>query len=207
MSETQKIRFIRFNQVFNKAFSQSVLKLQSWDKISSCFPEYSSNAEGARNLANSQQQVSQFWTELLKREFNEIVQERQVQKKLDDLDDLIIQAKERLEKKRIQRKTENELQDDSILLDELTSEQLIECNLHGQRLKAITELDQRLTTLNDINGNLVNQIDELANDIESDRAEVQALCDSYLGKSIDKQPDEVLVQGLNDMLLELQEYS
>ncbi|EDO18812.1 hypothetical protein Kpol_1028p88 [Vanderwaltozyma polyspora DSM 70294] len=201
MSDDQKIRYVRFCQVFNKAISQTLLKLQNWDKIKSCFPEYSETREGAQNLVTCQEQVSQFWVELCKREFNEIVEERQVKIKLDDLDDLIIEAKKRLDN----GQDETALSDNSIPIDQLTCGQLIECNLHGQRLKAIEELDEKLNHINEVNEQLGNQIKELEDEIELERQELRNVYKTHLGDHIQSPPDEVLLQGLNDMLLELQE--
>ncbi|CCE63134.1 hypothetical protein TPHA_0E00380 [Tetrapisispora phaffii CBS 4417] len=201
MNEHNRIRYIRFNQVFEKAFSQSVSKLQSWDKLSSCFPEYSMEDEGASNLENCQKQVIQFWTELCKREFNEILKEKNVKEKLDSLDDLIAEAKVRV----AAEKGNPTKSDANIILDELDAKQLLELNLHTQRVKTIKDLDIRLDRLNNINTSISDNILSLEKQIETEREELDQIYKKYLGDSINKEKDEVLVQGLHDMVLELQE--
>ncbi|GAX70497.1 MIND complex subunit [Saccharomyces cerevisiae] len=95
MVNSHGIRYIRLKQVFNRALDQSISKLQSWDKVSSCFPQYVNSKQGAINVANCQRQLTEFWTELCQREFKEIMEERNVEQKLNELDELILEAKER----------------------------------------------------------------------------------------------------------------
>ncbi|CAI4588066.1 CIC_collapsed_G0031800.mRNA.1.CDS.1 [Saccharomyces cerevisiae] len=46
MVNSHGIRYIRLKQVFNRALDQSISKLQSWDKVSSCFPQYVNSKAG-----------------------------------------------------------------------------------------------------------------------------------------------------------------
>ncbi|CCC71355.1 hypothetical protein NCAS_0H00450 [Naumovozyma castellii] len=207
MTKAQKIRYIRLNQVFNKALNQSISNLSKWDKISSCFPEYASHQEGATNLMNCQTQVIEFWKELCKREFEEIVKERNVKAKLDELDDLILESQERLNELNHEKgKNEVNVNDElNINIDDLTPEQLINCNLFSQRKQATKDLNERLARLNDINNNLANELTDLQNSIGKEYDEIRVLYDEHLGKPANQTPDATLVQGLNDMLVELQE--
>lgn len=204
MAADEKIRYLRLNQVFNKALMQSISKLQNWDKVRSCFPDYSSTREGSTNLSNCQTQVIEFWEEICKREFEEILRERNVKVKLDELDELILEARERL---RNLPRDEKGNYAKSKPIDELSSSKLIECNLYSQRLQTIKELDRRLDKLNQNNRNLDNELQELTSSIEYDREDLSKMYDRYVGKTVNNPLDETLVQGLNDMLLELKEES
>ncbi|QLL31505.1 hypothetical protein HG536_0B03680 [Torulaspora globosa] len=201
MTSDAKIRYLRLNQVFNKALGQSISKLESWEKVSSCFPKYASTREGASNLVNCQRQVKEFWMELCKREFEEILSERNVKQKLDELDDLISEAKQRL---RSSKKQGSETQP-SRNIDELSSEELIQCNLYNERQKASEQLDVRLTALNDMNKGLQKELNGLVETLNVEQAELSKLYDRYLGSAVEQPLDETLVQGLGDMLSELRE--
>lgn len=202
MTKDEKIRNVRLNQVFNKALTQSISKLQNWDKLNSCFPKYANTREGSTNLKNCQTQVTEFWTEICKREFEEILRERNVKVKLDELDELIWEARERLQSLPIGDK-ENHSKSTSI--DELSAAKLIECNLYSQRLQTIKQLDQRLNKLNQNNRVLDQELKEIEFSIESDVKDLNQLYDRYLGQTVNNPPDETLVQGLNNMLFELKE--
>lgn len=199
MTSDAKIRYLRLNQVFNKALGQSIAKLESWEKVSSCFPQYARTREGALNLVNCQQQVKEFWMELSKREFEEILAERNVKQKLDELDDLISEAKQHL---RSSKKQEGQ---PSRNIDELSSEELIQCNLYNERLKASEQLDVRLTALNEMNRGLQEELNGLVETLNSEQAELDKLYEKYLGSAVERPLDETLVQGLGDMLSELRE--
>lgn len=202
MTKDEKIRYLRLNQVFHKALTQSISKLQNWNKVSSCFPDYISTKEGATNLSNCQTQVIEFWTEICKREFEEILRERNVEVKLNELDELILEARERL---RNLAGNEQKKHANNTSIDELSSSKLIECNLYTQRLQTMEQLDQRLNKLNRANRDLDNELQKLVSSIESDRKDLSELYDKYVGKTVNNPLDETLAQGLNDMLLELRE--
>lgn len=198
MTKDQRIRYARLNQVFDKALTQSLTKLESWEKLRACFPEYSATSEGASNLVNCQKQVVEFWTELCRREFEEILIERDVKVKLDDLDDLISGAKERL-----RNMTPSEMEASAI--EDLSSEQLVDCNLYGKRTQALEDLDRRLGTLNSMNKSLQEELKTLENNLDQGRTEIKEMCDTWIGKNVSSPPDETLVQGLADMLLDLRD--
>ncbi|AQZ18757.1 NNF1 (YJR112W) [Zygosaccharomyces parabailii] len=201
MAREEKIRYLRLKQVFDKALNQSISTLKNWEKVSACFPEYASNRENATNLSNCQSQVIEFWTEICKREFEDILKERNVKEKLDELDELISEARERL--RNLPRDDHGNGGVPSI--DELSSAQLIDCNLYTQRINAAKELDKRLDKLNKINQHLEDKLEQLDCSIESEKKELSCLYDRFIGKSVDTMPDETLAQGLNDMLQELSE--
>lgn len=201
MTSETKIRYLRLNQVFNKALTQSIAKLESWDKVSSCFPEYANTREGASNLVNCQRQVREFWMQLCKREFEEILVERNVKQKLDELDDLITEAKQSLRS----AKNQGSEKEPSRSIDELSSEELIQCNLFNERQRAGEQLETRLSTLNDMNKGLKEELDGLVETLNIEQAELSNLYDRYLGSAVEQPLDETLVQGLGDMLTELRE--
>lgn len=201
MTSETRIRYLRLNQVFNKALGQSVAKLESWDKVSSCFPEYANTREGATNLANCQQQVKDFWTQLCKREFEEILVERNVEEKLNELDDLIWEAKQRL---RASDDQESEKRPGKSI-DDLSTDEMLQCNLYKERLRATEQLEVRLATLSEMNEKLQRDLSDVVATLDNEQVELSKLYEKYLGVTIDQPLDETLVQGLSDMVSELRE--
>ncbi|CUS24770.1 LAQU0S19e01222g1_1 [Lachancea quebecensis] len=195
MSEHVRIRYLRLNQVCKKALQQSVNKVQNWDKIASCFPHYAAVDEGATNLTNCQRQVVEFWMELSKREFEEIFKERDIERKLNDLDDLISRAKTVQRSMREEGSTRE-------CIDELTPEQLICGNMHETRVELLSQLDGRLDKMTNLNTQLENQLQQLQAELEQETDELHQLYNRHLGEDTGLQ-DEALQQGLKNMLIEM----
>lgn len=199
MVNSHGIRYTRLKQVFNRALDQSISKLQSWDKVSSCFPQYVNSKQGAINVANCQRQLTEFWTELCQREFKEIMEERNVEQKLNDLDELILEAKERY------KGQDQEEVNKGPAIDELSSRGLVECHIYSQRVHAIQEIDERLTKVNEMNDQLAQELKDLETQVEVEKKEINKMYDEYLGSHTDQPVNVLLVQSLNDMVLELKE--
>lgn len=198
-----KIRYLRLNQVFNKALSQSIAKFQNYEKVSSCFPEYSRTHLGKIHLINCQKQVTEFWTQLCNREFQEIMKERGVKEKLDELDTLITEAKLRLNERNATN--EESTNENEVSITDLSVKQIIQCNLHTQRKEAFKDLDQRINRVDEMNQKLELELTELEQALNSEYKELNDIYLEYLGQ-VPKQPlDKTLTQSLNNMLLELKE--
>ena len=199
MVNSHGIRYIRLKQVFNRALDQSISKLQSWDKVSSCFPQYVNSKQGAINVANCQRQLTEFWTELCQREFKESMEERNVEQKLNELDELILEAKERYTDR------DQDEVNKGPAIDELSSKELVECHLYSQRMHAIHEIDERLAKVNEMNDQLAQELKDLETQVEVEKNEIGKMYDEYLGSHTDQPVNVLLVQSLNDMVLELKE--
>ncbi|CAI4044004.1 MIND complex subunit NNF1 SKDI_10G3120 [Saccharomyces kudriavzevii IFO 1802] len=198
MANSHGIRYIRLKQVFNRALDQSISKLQSWDKVSSCFPQYVNSKQGAINVANCQRQLTEFWTELCQREFKEIMEERSVEQRLNDLDELISEAKERYTDR-------DDVGGEAPAIDELSSKELVDCHIYSQRIHAVHEIDGRLAKVNEMNDQLARELEDLEAQVDVEKNEINKMYDEYLGSHADQPVNGLLVQSLNDMVLELKE--
>ncbi|SCU91353.1 LADA_0F09450g1_1 [Lachancea dasiensis] len=197
MTEGVRIRYTRLNQVCRKALQQAVNKVQNWDKLASCFPEYSRLEPGAKNISTCQKQVVDFWMELSKREFEEIFSERDIENKLNDLDDLISDAK-------ATHSTFKPGHDSMACIDKLSPKQLISGNIHDSRLKLLDQLDDRLSKVTDVNNTLEDELRQLQETLQLEVTQLDDMYDRCLGQETNSY-DEVLEQGWRDMLLELRE--
>lgn len=208
-SEVEKIRFLRLNQVFDRALKQSLVKFQDWDKFSSSFPTYSTTKDGVTHLVNCQKQVTEFWNEFSRREFEDVLGERDVKAKLDELDELVAEANLRLDEK-LSRKSHNQNDDDTLMdvpISELTPSELLECNLYPERQTAIGKLDDRLNKIKDMNQALIDEINGIGEEITDDFKEINDKYTKFLGEAILNAPDKELQEGLHDMLVQQSEYA
>lgn len=202
----EKIRYLRLNQVFDRALKQSLVKFQDWDKFSSSFPTYSKTKDGTTHLVNSQKQVCDFFTGLSHKEFENLLSDRQVKEKLDELDELIAEASVRLEHK-MNTKNDGETEDImDIPISELPPQELLDCSLYTERQNAIEQLDERLTKIKNANQGLMDEITQLEGEIKDDFQEISDDYSQFFGQRILDAPDKDLQEALHDMLVQKSEY-
>ncbi|AET41027.1 MIND complex subunit NNF1 Ecym_7179 [Eremothecium cymbalariae DBVPG len=197
MTADHRIRFKRLNQVCDKALSQSIAKLQNWDKLSSCYPSYISTREGYNNLKTCQTQVCEFWSQLCKQEFQAIFEERNAQAKLDELDDLMLKAK-------LRSKSSNDDNLNRIKVEELSPEQLILGNIESCKWMSVKKLDDRAKTLESMNSELKDELSRLNEAIKNELDDLENIYNRYMGNDIGGRTSE-LRQGMENMLLETRE--
>lgn len=208
-TNVQKIRFLRLNQVFDRALKQSLVKFKDWEKFSSCFPTYSKTKDGITHLMNCQKQVVEFWTGLSHKEFDELLAERHVKEKLDELDELLSEANVRLEDKLNKESNGEEGENNGIMdvpISELSPNELLDCTLYTERQNAITKLDERLAKIKNINEELLHEITQLETDIKGDLQEITDTYSQFFGQKILDAPDKELMESMHDMLVEQREY-
>ena len=204
--EYPKIRYQRLLQVFNRALFQSISTFQDWNKISSCFPHYAETELGKIHLESCRKQVSALWSELCEREFQEIVKDRDIRSKLDELDGLIAQAKQRLaDKKDPKLKPPSETRVVTVPISDLSVEQIVDCNLHNQRKLAMQALDERTKVVDAMNKKLEDRLVQLEDEVKRETQELNEFYEEYLAQSTKADPDKTLVQRLNDMLSTLRD--
>ncbi|SSD61095.1 uncharacterized protein SCODWIG_02856 [Saccharomycodes ludwigii] len=87
------IRYQRLVEVCERALHQVLKNLQDFTKVRYCYPNYAITHQ--QDLINCQQQIVELWYQLCSNEFREIFQERQLEQKLNELDDLIEVAKKK----------------------------------------------------------------------------------------------------------------
>ncbi len=88
------IRFERLNQVCKRALEES-MKALSDDNLKMCYPILADSKEGKDTISAVKDQLKESWSQNSQKEFDAIFKERDIEEKLNQLDDLIIQAQER----------------------------------------------------------------------------------------------------------------
>lgn len=202
----EKIRYLRLNQVFDRALKQSLVKFQDWDIFSSSFPTYSKTKDGTTHLVNAQKQVSDFFTGLSHKEFEALLADRQVKEKLDELDELIGEANVRLEHKKNSQNNDDAEDLMDVPISELSPQDLLDCSLYTERQNAIDLLDERLTKIKNANHDLMDEIMLLENEIKDDLQETNDIYSNFFGERILESPDKDLQEALHDMLVQQSEY-
>jgi kinetochore protein NNF1 len=95
-NQSEHIRFQRLKQVCSKALEESQ-KVLTDENLHACYPTISSTKDGRRLIQTIKQQMIESWTANTKREFTSIFEERDIEAKLDELDELIAQAQDRMD--------------------------------------------------------------------------------------------------------------
>lgn len=91
------IRFQRLNQVCEKALEES-LKALSDENLEMCYPTLSSTKEGKHEIQTVKDQLHESWSQNARKEFDAVFKERDIEVKLNELDDLILEAQEHQKK-------------------------------------------------------------------------------------------------------------
>ncbi|KAK6463130.1 Nnf1-domain-containing protein [Scheffersomyces coipomensis] len=94
-SDVTKIRFERLELVTRKALEHSIKKSLSLDQIKTCYPTIASTDEGVKALEIARSQMINFWRTSSLKEFDLIFKEKDIENKLNELDEIISIAQQR----------------------------------------------------------------------------------------------------------------
>ncbi|KAG2730977.1 hypothetical protein G9P44_006126 [Scheffersomyces stipitis] len=158
MSETkvEKIRFERLKLVCRKALEQSIKKSLSPEQFKLCFPTIAGTDEGIRSLDLARSQMIGFWHENTLKEFDLIFQERNIDTKLNELDEIIQTAQRR-------EQSQSEL---PAQIDKLTPTELIHSTLLDGSESSLENLSMIYSQLCIDNKEMYTELQKLS--IESD---------------------------------------
>lgn len=148
------IRAAKLNDILDKSVKQT-MRACSYEKLVSCFPTLAQN--DPETLQHAQEQVTQFLTSACRSEFDKILRERGVVERLNELDELILEAKERKEQGLPASEDPSELAPEVILRAHM---------LPGKRAE--------LTTMNDKIQALQQRNAASLESVESQRREIEA---------------------------------
>lgn len=126
-----KIRYERLRLVCTRALEESIKKSLDIEQIKKCYPTISSTEEGVKVLEIARSQIVEFWFNNSIKEFDLIFAERDLESKLDSLDELIDLAEKRKISKEI----------DPVELDKLTPRDIIEANKNFKRNDTLKSLE------------------------------------------------------------------
>ncbi|KAG4302499.1 hypothetical protein PCK1_001226 [Pneumocystis canis] len=147
------LRAQRLEDLLGKSLSQTI-KACSYKQIAKCFPTLAKNSPEV--LKNVHEQVISFLQSSCEREFSSILKERDVIPRLNELDNLIVNAKSRQERG-----------DPSTILPTLLSpEHIVNSYLYPLKMKELSVLKNQLENIQTKNMNfykkIASQRDEIA---------------------------------------------
>lgn len=154
-ADTQKgIRAAKLDDILDRSVSQT-MRACSYEKLVSCFPTLAKN--DPETLRHAQEQVTQFLTSACRSEFDKILRERGVIERLNELDELVLEAKGRKDQGLPASEDPSELPPEVILRAHM---------LPGKR-KELTILNERIQTLQQTNAARLTSIEDQRREIES----------------------------------------
>lgn len=138
--EETSIRYRKLQELSARTLQQAA-KVLTLDKVQSCYPTIASSDTGKENLRKAIKQIVDHWQNAAQQEFDAIYQERDIRKKMVQLDALIEEAKAR----KSQSSSGNvDPRNMPIMVGELTPEQIINSHLADTKKQCIKELTQLL---------------------------------------------------------------
>ncbi|CUM52389.1 unnamed protein product [Debaryomyces fabryi] len=167
-SEIDRIRYERLKLVCKKALEQSIKKSLSMDQIKTCYPTIASTEEGQKSLEIARSQIIKFWHNNSTKEFDLIFKERNIETKLDELDEIIQKAEE--------RKIEGK--EAPVQVDRVSPSELIEASLAGTKKESIESLSMIYNQLCLDNMELYGQLNSLCEESETIRTDLKSQVDS-----------------------------
>jgi len=130
MVEFERIRYERLNQVMKKAVEQTIKKLLMSEQLEKCFPTISNMEGGPEALETARKQIQKYFHSTCFKQFEHIFNNRDIERKLDELDEIIQAAQHRRD-----LGTETPLQ-----VDKLSAAQLIGASMGLSKEDAVRKL-------------------------------------------------------------------
>ena len=192
--ELNKIRYERLKLVSKKALEQTIKKSLAIKQISECYPNISSSEEGLRSLQIARAQIIDFWYRTSMREFDVIFKERDIERKLDELDEIIDSAQAR----------KREGREDPIEMDRLDPERLIESSVFGSKKATYESLKMIYCQLQKDNVELYQQFDKLYEESNSAHEQTRAMVEQLKknSESVNDESFSVRIEDLVDKITE-----
>ncbi|WPK25376.1 hypothetical protein PUMCH_002688 [Australozyma saopauloensis] len=172
--EHQHVRYDRLKRVLEKAVDQTVKRLMDSEQVASCFPQISQVEGGEAILELARKQVASYFRSTSLSQFEHICQERNVELRLNALDDIVIDARKRKEQNsgmqlHIDRLSADELMDAAVVqpkLDAIAKLQLIYDQLCIDNVELYEDLLQQATECDELKSSVVALVDALQSGID-----------------------------------------
>ncbi|KAK9458302.1 Nnf1-domain-containing protein [Dipodascopsis uninucleata] len=146
------IRNKRLREVFQRSLQESTRAL-TFEKLAQCYPYVAEH--GADGLREAMNQAMRFWESSSTREFEAILEERDVTAKLAALDQLIEEARERKKKGK----------EKQLFIESLTPEEILQSHLLPINLTEAERLEKRIEETQSMNKKMLKEITEQENEI------------------------------------------
>lgn len=126
-----KVRYDRLCRVTEKSIEQTVKNLLNSEHLEKCFPRIAQMEGGKSALETARKQMMKYFRTTCTKQFDYIFEQRDIHRKLDELDEIIQDAQKR-------RDDGNE---EAIFIERLTPEQLINGKIGSSRSECVKKLE------------------------------------------------------------------
>lgn len=169
--ETEKIRYDRLNQVVKKAVEQTIKRLLMPEQLEKCFPTISKMDGGPEALEMARKQMQKYFHSTCFKQFEHILENRDIHRKLDELDEIIHDA---------QQRRDLSLAESDISVDTLTASQLIEATVALTRQDSVKKLTMIYDQLVLDNKQLFQELRELAQQLDLLKQDIEGSIQALL---------------------------
>jgi kinetochore protein NNF1 len=150
---SESIRYQRLKQICSRSLQESI-KYLTIDRLMACYPTVVLIPKSRQVMEQALAQITAFWESTAEKEFAAVFEEKNIGKKLDELETLIEEAQTR------KRTPSNErvAEDDPVMLDQLTAQQIVNCNVRKVQLERIVDLESQIERIKQDNSQLQSQL-------------------------------------------------
>ncbi|ANB15412.1 MIND complex subunit NNF1 [Sugiyamaella lignohabitans] len=153
ISTTNSIRYQALVDLSSRCLEESI-KYLTLDRVLACYPTIAKRPKAGQAMEQALKQVTNFWRRTAQKEFAAIFQERDIQAKLAELEQLIAEAYER-------RQLSPELRkpwESPVFLDKLTPQNILASNLRQAKLERISQLKSKILLCQEENSSLKSEL-------------------------------------------------
>lgn len=172
-TNTEKVRFERLRLVARRALEELIKKSLSIEQVNTCFPTLVSSEDGVISLESALSQMSGFWHSNSLDEFDLIYKEKDMESKLNELDNIIQQSQDRkdsgAEPSNIDQLSPLEIVDSTIISkskDVLDNLQMIYDQLCTENLDLYKEFSEMVNDAKDIDNSIQANIEQLKSEAD-----------------------------------------
>lgn len=172
-TNTEKVRFERLRLVARRALEELIKKSLSIEQVNTCFPTLVSSEDGVTSLESALSQMSGFWHSNSLDEFDLIYKEKDMESKLNELDNIIQQSQDRkdsgAEPSNIDQLSPLEIVDSTIITkskDVLDNLQMIYDQLCTENLDLYKEFSEMVNDAKDIDNSIQANIEQLKSEAD-----------------------------------------
>lgn len=159
--EVERVRYEKLRQVLKKAVEQTIKKLLMPEQLEKCFPRIAQTKGGPEALEWGRVQVQDYFFETCSAQFDHIFNERDIEQKLNELDEIIQTAQ--------QRKKEGGI---AVEVDKLTASQIIGASIGGSKEDCIKKLEMVHEQLMLDNQYLYKELKDLSEESETIKGDI-----------------------------------
>ncbi|KAK6458911.1 Nnf1-domain-containing protein [Scheffersomyces xylosifermentans] len=192
--EVEKIRYDRLKVVCRRALEQSIRKSLNSDSIKSCYPSIAATEDGSRSLETARSQMTKFWFDSSMKEFELIFKEKNVDTKLNELDEIIQTAQRR-------KQSHQEL---PAHIDKLSADELIESTLLQGSDYSLDSLSMIYNQLCLDNTEMFEELQSLSTESESLKTDINAQL-ALLKKEVEVIDSQSTDFNLEELIVKLTE--